>query len=191
MHEGKRLRRGGCRQMKGEKFPYFCFSEFGVCKTHLNPHICYLSLESNIWILALSKNDNLKSISTIVYYIWLNISILLQTWWNSCWSWSLIWNKYIMKAVFVYRFECIDFSWPWSGQTQRQCSRTCSAAWRGVKGGTTWENQGWGLVFFVCAAPFAYLFCHQRRNSISKDSEGIKEEKLVTILEKLDCKLNP
>lgn len=27
MYEGKRLRRGGCRQVKAEKIPYFCFSE--------------------------------------------------------------------------------------------------------------------------------------------------------------------
>lgn len=45
--------------------------------------------------------------------------------------------------------------------------------------------------FFLCEASLAHLFGHQRKHNISKDSQMIKEEKLVTILEKLDWKLNP
>lgn len=45
------------------KIPYSVFQNvFGVCKTCLNPHICYLSLESNIWKLATGKKNGLKSI---------------------------------------------------------------------------------------------------------------------------------
>lgn len=63
MYEGERLRRGGCRQVKEEKIPYSVFQNvFGVCKTCLNPHIHYLSLESNIRNLTIGKKNGLKRI---------------------------------------------------------------------------------------------------------------------------------
>jgi len=59
MCEGERLRRGGCRQVKGEKIPYFCFSE-RIWRVQNTPEPSrYPSLESNIWKLAIGRRNGL------------------------------------------------------------------------------------------------------------------------------------